>query len=78
MRVAVEMLDELKREAPAEKLWRDPPYEYEYVKPPIDILYGSDALRRGIDSGTSPSAIVKDWDRDQDAFRKLRQKYLLY
>lgn len=26
--------------------WLEPPYEYEYVKPPIDILYGSDLLRR--------------------------------
>ena len=29
MRVAVEMLEEFRKEAPAEKLWRDPPYEYE-------------------------------------------------
>ena len=78
MRVAVEMLDEFRREAPAEKLWRDPPYEYEHVKPPIDILYGSDRLRKGIDSGESPASIMKDWKRDEDAFRKLRQPFLLY
>jgi uncharacterized protein YbbC (DUF1343 family) len=78
MRVAVEMLDEFKREAPSEKLWRDPPYEYEHVKPPIDILYGSDRLRKGIDAGESPASIMKDWPRDEEAFRKLRQQYLLY
>ncbi len=78
MRVAVEMLDEFRREAPSEKLWRDPPYEYEHVKPPIDILYGSDRLRKGIDSGESPASIMKDWKRDEDAFRKLRQPFLLY
>ena len=78
MRVAVEMLDEFKREAPREKLWRDPPYEYEHVKPPIDILYGSDRLRHGIDSGEAPASIMAHWDRDEEAFRTLRQKYLLY
>ena len=78
MRAAIEMLDEFKREAPAEKLWRDPPYEYEHVKPPIDILYGSDRLRRGIDDGIPPATIMKDWDRDEDAFRTLRRKFLLY
>ena len=72
------MLDEFKREAPSEKLWRDPPYEYEHVKPPIDILYGSDRLRLAIDAGQPPAAIMKDWDRDEDAFRKLRDKFLLY
>ena len=78
MRVAIEMLDEFKREAPAEKLWRDPPYEYEHVKPPIDILYGSDRLRVAIDEGASPASIMQDWERDEEAFRKLRQKVLLY
>ena len=78
MRAAVEMLDEFHREAPGEKLWRDPPYEYEHVKPPIDILYGSDRLRRGIDAGESPASIMADWRRDEDAFRALRQKFLLY
>jgi uncharacterized protein YbbC (DUF1343 family) len=78
MRVAVEMLDEFKREAPAQKIWRDPPYEYEHIKPPIDILYGSDRLRKGIDAGEAPASIMKDWRRDEDAFRTLRQRVLLY
>jgi uncharacterized protein YbbC (DUF1343 family) len=78
MRVAVEMLDEFKREAAAQKIWRDPPYEYEHIKPPIDILYGSDRLRKGIDAGEAPASIMKDWRRDEDAFRTLRQRVLLY
>jgi uncharacterized protein YbbC (DUF1343 family) len=78
MRAAVEMLDEFHREAPAQPLWRDPPYEYEHVKPPIDILYGSDRLRHGIDAGESPASIMAGWRRDEDAFRTLRQKFLLY
>ena len=78
MRVAVEMLDEFRREAPSAKLWRDPPYEYEHIKPPIDILYGSDRLRTGIDAGEPPASIMKDWPRDEEAFRKLRKQFLLY
>ena len=78
MRVAVEMLDEFKREAPTAKIWRDPPYEYEHIKPPIDILYGSDRLRRGIDSGDAPSSIMANWQRDEEDFRKLREDFLLY
>ena len=75
---AVEMLDEFHREAPSQTMWRDPPYEYEHVKPPIDILYGSDRLRHGIDAGTPVAAIVADWSRDEEAFLKTRAKYLLY
>ena len=78
LRVAVEMLEEFRKEAPDKALWTDPPYEYETVKPPIDILYGSDRLRRGIDAGQAAASIVADWPRDEERFRDLRQKYLLY
>jgi uncharacterized protein YbbC (DUF1343 family) len=78
MHVAVEMLEEFRKEAPGQPLWREPPYEYETVKPPIDILYGSDRLRTGIDAGEPAAAIVKDWPAGEAAFRDVRQKYLLY
>jgi uncharacterized protein YbbC (DUF1343 family) len=78
MRAAVEMLEEFRKEAPGETLWRDPPYEYETVKPPIDILYGSDRLRKGIDRGEPAASIAADWPAGEAAFRELRQKYLLY
>jgi uncharacterized protein YbbC (DUF1343 family) len=78
LRVAVDMLEEFRKEAPGEVLWRDPPYEYEMVRPPIDILYGTDRLRRGIDAGDTAASLSADWPRDEAAFRDLRQKYLLY
>src|SRR5258708_5053716 len=78
MRVAVEMLEEFRKEAPDKGLWRDPPYEYETVKPPIDILSGFDRLRRGIDAGEAAASITADWPRNEAAFRELRRKYLLY
>ncbi len=78
LRVAVEMLEEFRREGPGQPLWRDPPYEYETVKPPIDILYGSDRLRRGIDAGETAASLANDWPRHEDAFRELRRKFLLY
>jgi uncharacterized protein YbbC (DUF1343 family) len=78
LRAAVEMLDEFHREAPSQPIWRDPPYEYEHVKPPIDILYGSDRLRRGIEEGRPVASIVADWPRDEEAFLRTREKYLLY
>ena len=78
MRVAVELLAEFRRQAPARFEWRKPPYEYEDVIPPIDILYGSDGLRTGIDAGRGAAEIVEPWRADEDAFRARRDKYLLY
>lgn len=66
------------RQAPRRFAWRDPPYEYEYVKPPIDILYGNDRLRRAIDAGSSPRGLARRWPRQLAAFEDRRQRYLLY
>jgi uncharacterized protein YbbC (DUF1343 family) len=58
--------------------WRRPPYEYERVKLPFDILCGTDGVRRTIEAGVSPKRLVAGWRREQAAFRKRRSKYLLY
>jgi uncharacterized protein YbbC (DUF1343 family) len=78
MRAAVEMLAEFRRQAPDKAMWRDPPYEYEHEKLPIDILYGSDRLRRAIDAGQDAATVTAEWPRDEEAFRTLRKKFLLY
>ena len=75
----VALIAAFKRALPAEfALWRQPPYEYEHEKLPIEILSGSDALARQIDSGMSATAIAETWQADEAAFRKARAPYLLY
>jgi uncharacterized protein YbbC (DUF1343 family) len=58
--------------------WRDPPYEYEHDKPPIDILYGSAALRERLDAGTPADDLVREWDDELAPFLEVRQRFLLY
>jgi uncharacterized protein YbbC (DUF1343 family) len=78
IRTAVELIDEFRRQDPRQFAWRQPPYEYEQHKPPIDILYGSDALRQAIEAGQGTSALAASWRADEDAFRRQREKYILY
>jgi uncharacterized protein YbbC (DUF1343 family) len=58
--------------------WRQPPYEYEHEKLPIDILAGSSALREQIDAGVSARDIARSWEHDVAAFEGVRQRFLLY
>jgi uncharacterized protein YbbC (DUF1343 family) len=58
--------------------WRDPPYEYEYKKLPIDILAGSSRLRQQIEAGTPARDIAQSWASGIAAFDELRQQVLLY
>ena len=52
---------------PARFAWRQPPYEYEHDKMPIDILAGSDTLRRQIEAGTSMRAKSPQAGRTDEA-----------
>src|SRR5262249_19218534 len=63
---------------PSSFMWRDPPYEYEHHKMPIDILAGSSALREQIERGVSAREIAESWVVDVAEFEKVRQEYLLY
>jgi uncharacterized protein YbbC (DUF1343 family) len=78
LRTAVELIDEFRREQPSRFAWREPPYEYEHDKEPIDILYGSDRLRQTLDADGDADALVASWRVEEEDFRRTRQKYLLY
>jgi uncharacterized protein YbbC (DUF1343 family) len=64
--------------APSAFAWREPPYEYEYTIPPIDILYGSDKLRAGMAAGASARSLAESWEAPVAEFNRLRAEYLLY
>ncbi len=63
---------------PGEFQWKEPPYEYEYEKLPIDILLGNGKIREQIEQGESLEQIEAGWQEDLEAFRRTREKYLLY
>lgn len=78
VRVAVELLEEFRRQSPTPFPWRQPPYEYEHEKMPIDILAGDARLRQALDAGEPADTIAASWRDDLAAFASLRQRYLLY
>lgn len=58
--------------------WRQPPYEYEYTKLPIEILCGGRALPRLMEQGAGPAEIRASWQSAVKDFLSLRRPYLLY
>ena len=77
VRAAIEMLDEFRRQNPQQFAWRQPPYEYEHEKMPIDILYGSPKLREAVEAGDIAPLLASS-ERDESAFRKTREPFLMY
>jgi uncharacterized protein YbbC (DUF1343 family) len=72
------LIQMFRRCSPETFAWRQPPYEYEHEKLPIDILAGSSTLRQQIESNVPPADIASSWQDDETTFRTLRQPYLLY
>lgn len=63
---------------PRDFAWKQPPYEYEEITLPIDILAGTDRLRKDIEAWKDLDEMEKWWKEETKAFEKIRKKYLLY
>jgi uncharacterized protein YbbC (DUF1343 family) len=74
----VALIHMFRRFNPEKFAWRQPPYEYEHEKLPIEILAGSATLREQIESNLAPRAIADSWRGDEEAFGRQRQPFLLY
>jgi uncharacterized protein YbbC (DUF1343 family) len=74
----VAVIEALRAADPGSFKWGDPPYEYEYKKPPIDILYGSAALREGLATGTKAADLARSWEAPLQSFLETRARFLQY
>ena len=63
---------------PQQFAWRQPPYEYENERLPIDLLTGDDLIRRGLENGLTVAELENAWQEDLDRFMEVRQEFLLY
>jgi uncharacterized protein YbbC (DUF1343 family) len=75
---AAALLLECYRQDPAQFEWRQPPYEYEHTKMPIDILAGSSALREQVEAQMPLEDIVESWEPGLVDFEDMRRESLLY
>jgi len=75
---AVALLKAAKEQAPDAFNWRPPPYEYEEVLMPIDVLWGHDGLRKGLDVGASVEELLGDAEEECAEFLTSARPYRLY
>ena len=58
--------------------WRQPPYEYEYDRLPIDLLTGDPKIRQGLEKNLPLVQLEQDWTMGLQEFLQQRQEHLLY
>lgn len=69
----------LRRLDPDYPLWRDLPYEYEHDRLAIDLIAGSELLRRWVDDpAATPADLEALTEPDETSWRREREALLLY
>lgn len=58
--------------------WKQPPYEYEFEKLPMDLILGSQDLRKAIQKGVFPQHLTQSWEEECRSFTALARPHLLY
>lgn len=56
----------------------NPPYEYEFEIPPVDIVSGDETLRSWVVSGEPIAALTETWEREYLGFREAFEQIKMY
>jgi hypothetical protein len=63
---------------PEEFRWQKPPYEFEFRRPPIDMICGSDLVRKAIEKNIPFAGIQDGIEREIAAYAGSVRPFLLY
>ncbi len=63
---------------PAHFCWREPPYEYEFEKLPVDLILGDRKLRERLEAGEKVSTLEEEWAEQLRSYDQWRKPFLLY
>jgi uncharacterized protein YbbC (DUF1343 family) len=58
--------------------WKRPPYEFEHRKLPIDVICGTDTIRKAIERRRPLGEVERGWSRGLSAWKRRRARYLMY
>jgi uncharacterized protein YbbC (DUF1343 family) len=58
--------------------YKEPPYEYEFERLPLDLILGSSELRRALEVGQPVAELEAGWREELEEFEQLRRRFMLY
>jgi len=78
VRTAAAVIQSVRNLYPGRFEWLQPPYEYETEIMPIDIISGSDLLRKRTGGMLRLKALFKTWREEERGFLDFRRDHLIY
>jgi uncharacterized protein YbbC (DUF1343 family) len=58
--------------------WKQPPYEYETKRLPIDLILGDQTIRHRLEAGEPVENIVASWQDGLEEFKEISRQFHLY
>ncbi|MEE4164447.1 MAG: DUF1343 domain-containing protein [Desulfocapsaceae bacterium] len=58
--------------------YKQPPYEYEYEKLPMDLILGDRVIRENLEQGMPVAELERSWQEALGSFDQLRRQYFIY
>jgi uncharacterized protein YbbC (DUF1343 family) len=58
--------------------WKEPPYEYEYNRLPIDLILGDSSLREHLEGSEELNSLQSLWKEELREYLEWREPFLLY
>ena len=58
--------------------WKPPPYEYENIRMPIDLIIGDGHIRQRIEALEPLETLAEEWQSDVERFKSISRKHYLY
>lgn len=58
--------------------WRKPPYEYDFKRLPIDLIFGDSSIRVALEQGKNINELLEDCSKELEGFLESRRPYLIY
>ncbi len=77
-RLSLALLQALILLYPGRFAYKDPPYEYEFEKLPMDMILGSKKLRKLLEQGVDCLELEQSWQEELQRFDALRRSVFLY
>ncbi len=77
-RTSLALLQAIIRLYPEQFAYKQPPYEYEYIQLPMDMILGDQHLRMALEQGEDLLALERSWQDELAAFEGLRSAVFLY
>ncbi len=77
-RTSLALLQAVIRLYPQDFRYKEPPYEYEFERLPMDLILGDSGVRQGLEAGRSLAELEAGWREGLEAFVGMRRHYFLY